>query len=69
MNETTTAIATTKPGWKSTEFYLTTITMLMGQLYASGVLGEAGTDTKIAALICSALSALGYTVMRTKAKA
>ncbi len=67
MSETT-AIAK-KPGWKTSEFWLTTATLLMGQFYASGVIGDGGTVPKIAAFVCSALGLLGYQVARAKAKA
>jgi hypothetical protein len=58
-----------KPGWKTSEFWLSTATMLLGQAYAAGMIGESGTAAKIAALACSMLAALGYTVSRGMAKA
>jgi hypothetical protein len=60
---------TTKPGYKTTEFYLAGVATLLGMLFASGVLGDGGTDLKIASLVASVLATLGYTVARTKAKA
>ena len=69
MADETTAVAKAKPGYKTTEFWLSAAAMIMSQLYASGVIGEGGTAAKIAALVGSLLTALGYTVARTKAKA
>lgn len=68
MSETTTAVAT-RPGWKTSEFWLTLAAILMSQLYASGVVGDGGTVAKVAGIAASVLGALGYTVARTKAKA
>ncbi len=67
-----TDLATTpavKPGWKTTEFALSTLAMLLGQIYASGVMSDGGTAAKIAGLAVSLLAALGYTVSRGIAKA
>ncbi len=69
MSETTAIEKPAKPGWKTSEFALTTITMLMGQLFASGLLVDGGTAFKIATFAASLLAVAGYTVARTKAKA
>ena len=70
MADETTAVAKkTKDGWRTSEFWLSAAAMIMSQLYASGVIGDGGTAAKIAALVGSLLTALGYTVARTKAKA
>lgn len=58
-----------RSGYRTTEFWLSTAAMVMGQLYAAGVIGEGSTTAKVAALIATLLTALGYTVARTKAKA
>jgi hypothetical protein len=58
-----------RPGFKTSEFWLSTITVVMSQLYASGIIGDSSAVGKVAALVVSILGALGYTVMRTKAKA
>ena len=60
---------TTKPGYKTTEFWLTTAAAVLGMLFASGALGDGGKDMQIASLVASILATLGYTVSRTKAKA
>jgi hypothetical protein len=58
-----------KPGWKTSEFWLSTAAMLTSQLYAAGVIGDASTVGKVVAAVASVLTALGYTVLRAKAKA
>jgi hypothetical protein len=68
MSETT-AITTTKPGYKTTEFWLSTGAVLLGALFASGVVSEGSSFDKVLGLAVSILTALGYTVARTKAKA
>ncbi len=65
-DETTTT--TTKPGYKTTEFYLSLAATLLSTLFASGVLGSGGTDLAIAGLLASALTAAGYSVSRGNAK-
>jgi hypothetical protein len=58
-----------KPGYKTSEFWLSSAAVVMSQLYASGVIGDSSAVGKVAALVVSILGALGYTVMRAKAKA
>ena len=60
-----------KPGYKTTEFWLTTACTICGLLFASGVVSPEGTDagSKAAALIASVLAAMGYSVSRAKDKA
>jgi hypothetical protein len=43
--------------------------VLLGALFASGVVSEGSSFDKVLGLAVSILSALGYTVARTKAKA
>lgn len=59
-----------KPGWKSSEFVLSTLTALLGIAIAGGFIDPEGVSTtdKIAGLICSALAALGYSVSRGRVK-
>lgn len=60
-DETTTGI---KPGYKTSEFWLSTLTILIGIAYATGLIpGGSGID-KILGLATSALATLGYTVSR-----
>lgn len=67
MNDTT-AVAT-KPGYKTTEFWLTIAAFVVGTLIASGAIGDAGALGKALAFIASALSAAGYSISRGTAKA
>ena len=57
-----------RPGYLTTEFYLTTITMLLSQLYASGLVSDGSTVDKIIAFSAQALALAGYTVSRGMAK-
>tara|TARA_B000000460_G_C21155830_1_gene239033 strand:- start:261 stop:488 length:228 start_codon:yes stop_codon:yes gene_type:complete len=61
-----------KPGWKSTEFILSSLVALLGIAVAGGFINlEDGATTvdKVAGLIASALAALGYSLSRGKVKA
>lgn len=69
--QATTATTTVKPGYLTTEFWLTTVAMLLSVLYASGVIGPDSTSSvgKAIALVAGALSTMGYTISRGTAKA
>lgn len=69
MPETTEIQPAVKPGYKTTEFWLSLIATLTGAALASGIVPDTGLAGKVIGLIVSALGALGYTVARTKAKA
>jgi hypothetical protein len=60
----------TKPGYKTTEFWLSTAAIVIGLLYAAGVVAPEGTDalSKAIAFGATALAALGYSVSRGLAK-
>lgn len=60
---------TVRPGWRTSEFWLSTAAAILGALFASGAIGEGGTVAKILGMAATILSTLGYTVARTKAKA
>ena len=55
-----------KPGWKTTEFWLTMAAMLVGAVMASGILEaiEGDIDNKLVGMIAMVLSGLGYSVNR-----
>lgn len=57
-----------KPGYKTTEFWLSTVAALAGILYASGAVHPGGAADHWLGLLVSALSALGYSVSRGMAK-
>jgi hypothetical protein len=57
-----------KPGYLTSEFYLTIAAMFISTLFASGVITTGGTWDKILGLIAGVLSALGYAVTRAIVK-
>lgn len=57
-----------KPGWKTSEFWLSTAAKLLTVLFASGALTN-NVALQIAGIAASVLTALGYTVARTMLKA
>lgn len=61
-------VAVTKPGYKTTEFWLTGAASLLGILFASGVVSDGGPLAKVLGLAVTLLGTLGYAVARTKAK-
>ena len=59
-----------KPGYKTTEFWLTAIAEIMGLLLAGGILSAEG-DSAVARIvggIIAVLAALGYAVVRRTLK-
>ena len=65
---TTPADTTVKPGYKTTEFWLTAGAAFVGLAIASGIVPDTGMWPKIVALVVSAFAAMGYTVSRTAVK-
>lgn len=57
-----------KPGYKTTEFYLSLASVLIGALLASGVLGEGTEYERIGGMILSLLASAGYGMGRTMLK-
>jgi hypothetical protein len=64
---TTTETAPTK-GYKTTEFWLKLLALVITALYASGAIPTDSTAAKITAIAATMLGALGYTVSRTLVK-
>lgn len=58
-----------KPGYKTTEFYLTLLASLLGMLWASGLISEGSTADKAIGFVAMAMSQAGYAVSRGLAKA
>jgi len=58
----------TKPGFKTTEFWLSTIAVVLGIVLASGAVTDGGIVAQIVGGVLSVLSSLGYTAARTKVK-
>lgn len=65
-----------KPGWKTSEFWLSLFAVLLGALFASGLLacpvegctGMLAVVVKLAGLATTLLGAFGYNVSRTMVK-
>lgn len=59
-----------KAGWKTSEFWLATIPVVLGAVMASGILDDTTTDldNKLVGLAISVLAALGYGAVRTVGK-
>lgn len=56
-----------KPGWKTSEFWLSMGAIIIGGVMASGVLDSLGGDhwaVKVVGIVASILGALGYTATR-----
>ena len=62
----------TKPGYKTTEFWLSLLATLLGFLLASGVMDGVSEDSWIAKVVVglvAVLATLGYSASRAKVKA
>jgi hypothetical protein len=64
---TSTPIALT-PGWKTSEAYVTLLTMLLGAIPSSGLTANAPLFAKIVGMVIAALAAYNYTAQRTVLK-
>jgi len=62
------ADAVVKPGFKTTEFWLSAAATVVGLAIASGIVPTSGTWPQIVGLVTGVLGALGYTVSRTAVK-
>lgn len=58
-----------KPGYQTTEFWLTTATVLIGLLLASGALPSDGPVVRVLGIAASALASMGYSWSRARVKA
>jgi hypothetical protein len=57
-----------KPGYKTTEFWLSTAAVVLGVVVASGIVPSGGAWDQAVGLIVAALAALGYTGSRVSLK-
>ena len=57
-----------KPGWQTTEFWLTLAAVVGNVLIASGVIPSDSVAMTVTSTIVAGLAALGYTCFRTAAK-
>jgi hypothetical protein len=58
-----------RPGYKTTEFWLSFAASVVGALIASGIVPAGGAWDKAVGLVAMVLSSLGYAVTRATAKA
>lgn len=58
----------TKPGYKTTEFWLSVVAMAVGAVMASGIVETDSGFDKALGLAATILASLGYTVSRTMVK-
>jgi len=65
MSET---ITTVKPGYKTTEFWLSAIATAVGLLIASDCIPETSAVMKIVGLGAAVLSSMGYSAARASVK-
>lgn len=72
MNEETVTKAdkseVAKPGYRTSEFWLTATATVVGLALASGAVPETGVWQKVVSLVVSVLATLGYTVSRAIVK-
>jgi hypothetical protein len=57
-----------KPGYKTTEFWLTSVAALIGLLFASGAISDGSQIDKILGMASTVLAGMGYSVSRGLAK-
>lgn len=67
MTDPATQTAAPSPGWKTSEFWIKILAMILSALLSSGVIPGSIT-AHIVAIISVMAGALGYTVMRTNLK-
>lgn len=53
-----------KPGWKTSEFWLSLGAQILTVLFASGIVADGTTFEKALVLVAGILGALGYAVVR-----
>lgn len=61
--------AGSKPAWRTSEFWLSIATVVIGGLYASGVFADGGTASKVIGFAAMLLAAMGYTIPKPTSKA
>lgn len=61
-------ISAARPGWKTTEFWLSLLSVLLGALMSSGLLSDGSVAMRVAGVVATVLGALGYSVSRGIAK-
>ncbi len=54
----------TKPGWQTTEFWLTLVALIVQAVIGSGIVADGSVWAQVLAVIAGALTAAGYTIVR-----
>jgi hypothetical protein len=57
-----------KPGYKTSEFWMSAVAVLVGLLMSSGVIDAGSSWDKAVGLVAAALAAMGYTSNRAAVK-
>jgi hypothetical protein len=57
-----------KPGYKTTEFWLTLVAVVLSAVASSGLLAEGSTWVKVVGVALAVLATLGYTASRAVVK-
>ena len=58
----------TKPGFKTTEFWFSTAAAVIGILFASGAIAEGSSIDKIIGMAATVLAGMGYSISRGLSK-
>jgi hypothetical protein len=58
-----------KPGYNTTEFYLSLIVVVLGAVTTAGLFPETHWVVRVAGMVLAALASIGYTAARAKVKA
>ena len=66
--DTTVLVEPVKPGYKTTEFWLSAVAVLLGLAMASGLIPSDSAWDQAVGLVVSALAAMGYTGARAGVK-
>jgi hypothetical protein len=57
-----------KPGWQTTEFWLSTLATLVSLAYATGLVHQGTSTEKVLGFVAAALATMGYSVSRAIVK-
>lgn len=57
-----------KPGWKTSEFWLALVALVISEATATGLLPSEGAWQRAAATVAGVLAALGYGAQRARVK-
>lgn len=57
-----------KPGYKTTEFWMSLVAVLLGALFSSGAVVEGSSLASLLGIVTTVMASLGYTVSRSVVK-